>query len=295
MKWYQWTESWEISWTPTTHYIFMALPLVLLALIFLLRKPLQRISPKSKGRILTMMGLIVIGWELWFDVNTIMSDSKMMGTSDAMWETFKGGFALCRLNMYLMGSMLLFRRTEMLKWILATAVFGGYSTLVDHYDGSPMASAHSLVTHAVMLSTFIPFALAMKPSNFTLRNLFHSYLLNYFIVGTLLVTNHMWHAHAGELTAAALKNNMIAGWAYDIWQPLTLIVWVGIITLFVALVFILHRVIYWASTPANRNTGFRKSFSNEKEIDKKEWFGFKWWGTNSVIDRKFTSNKEKQH
>ncbi len=279
MKWYEWTANITLEWTSMTHYIFMALPVILLLLIFLLRNKISNISPKAKGIILTIMGLFVIGWELWFDVVEILHSAQSSSIGDAMFLQFKNGFSLCRLNMYVMGVFLVFRRMNMLKWILATALFGGYSTLIDHYTIGTSPSMHSIFTHSVILVSFIPFALAMKPSNYTVRSLIHTYLFNWTIVGVLLYTNHLWGVSNGELTSAALRTNMIVGWAYDIWKPLTLIAWVGVISIFAGVMFGLYRLIYWASIIKDESTsptwikiktytgakGFRRSFESEEK------------------------------
>lgn len=273
----------EIAWSPEkdnfTHanqFIFLALPWVLLFMIFLFRRQLKALSPKFKNYFYPSMGIFMILWELWFDVSSIVDSTLSRG--DAVWDQFVGAFDFCRMNMYIIGSFLVFRRADLVKWATATALFGGYSTLIDHYHGS--ANIHSLVTHAIILSAVPALVVTMDGTNYKVRNLIHAHLFNWLLVIVMYSSNVLWDGVAGELTPQRMGDNVMVGWAP--W-PANMFLWILSVMVLEWAYFAIFRLVYWRTYQTSMTV--KETFTNEWPEDKKEWYGFKMWGSDSYITR----------
>ena len=262
-------------------FIFLTIPILSLALIFVLRKRLKNVNENLKDLAMISLGLFALFWELIYDIYGIkVNVEKGMELREAMFEQFKGGFDLCKMNTYIVGTFLVLRKPNMVKWVGATALFGGYSTLIDHYRDH--AQIHSLITHAIILSTFPSVALAMSGENYKVRNLIHAHLFNYVLVAVMYYTNTLWDGVAGELTKERMEDNMLVGFAP--W-PTNMFLWIFAVMMVEWLFFTIHRIIINFTYEKQRGVSFITSFKLEFDQDKKEWYGFKLWGENSCFNR----------
>lgn len=267
------------------HFVFLFLPWVLLALIFVFRRFLSSRSDKTKFITTASLGAFAIIWELWFDVASIVNRDANVSASSAAWTQFVDGFDFCRMNTYIVGVFLILQRRELIKWVAATALFGGYSTLIDHYSNT--ASFHSLITHAVILTSFAAVGATMWGSNYKVRNLIHSHLFNWALVAFMyFVVNNEWGGHAGELTKDRMGDNVMVGFAPF---PVNMFLWILSVMFLEWMYFIVFRLIWWR-TYAKKDS-FGQTFKVEWPIDKVEWYGFKLWGKNSFYERSLTKSK----
>lgn len=282
--WWNWPNNLTIPWPSDemdfsgNHLLWALLPVVFLILLLLFtiffgKKYFPMIPKRVLNWTLTIMGFIAISWELWFDIASIASGVDPL-------EQFKGGFDLCRLNMYLLGVFLLLRRIEWVKWIAATCLFGGMSTMVDHFHDA--AQVHSLITHGIILSLFPSIAIAITRENYKFRNYIHAHILNYSITAFLIITNFYWGTHAGELAPENMHDNVLVGWAFggdEINWPNaipSMAVWIGAVMFVEASYFLVHRSIYWFIYQKDQKISWVQSFKNEWPKDKAEWYGFRW-------------------
>ena len=283
----------EIAWSNTktenfshpNQIIFLLLPWVLLGIVFFFRRKFAAVSTRTKNITYFSMGAFAILWELWFDVSSIINSNKT--TADAMHEQFIAGFDFCRMNMYILGLFLVIRKPEMVKWIAATALFGGYSTLIDHYGQhsiNPTADIHSLMTHAVILSVIPAITITMNKTNYKVRNLVQAHLFNWTLVAIMFTVNvYNPGSVAGELTKDRMADNMLVGWAP--W-PANMFLWILSVMMLEWAYFIIFRIIFWR-TYLQKMT-FGQTFSMEWPADKKQWYGFK------IINRNGEKNEKTQ-
>ncbi len=182
------------------------------------------------------MGLFAIGWELWFDLSSITVGGN------STYEQFWSGFDLCRLNMYIIGVFLLLRKIDWIKWVVATALWGGASSLFNHYNNS--AIVHSLFTHAIILPTFPAFAITLAKTNYSFKSYVYAHFFNWTVVLFLIATNYGFDRHAGELREDHLADNVLVGWAP---YGLRMILWILVVMFVEFCYFLLFRYVYWQS------------------------------------------------
>lgn len=243
------------DFSSTNQIIFMAMPVVVFILIFLFRKQFRKVNELTKKVVLITLGSFSIFHELMFDIDSINN-----GTN-AFDQLVLGNLELCRFNAYMVGIglILLAFDKNMLKWVAGTALFGGYSTLVDHYPTT--ATIHSLITHSVILCLFPAFAFAMKDSKYTNKDLKMAFVWNLTYVMVAMAVNYSldykdgkFTHSAGVLSPSELKDNMIGGFAYDIWPPLAFVAWIGAV---IVLQFIFVGVFRLVNKIDSRNTESR--------------------------------------
>lgn len=276
-EWWNWPNNLIIDWPSDVmdfsgnHLVWVLVPIVALLLLLLFtilfgKKVYPRISKRAKGITYTSMGIFVIGWELWFDAASVASGVNAL-------EQFKDGFDLCRLNMYILGSFLLFRKINWVKWIVATCLFGGLSTMVDHYGPyAAPATIHSLITHGIILSVFPSFVVAISGENYLVRNYLHAHIFNLLIVTFLIVTNILWDKSAGELSVEALDDNVLVGWAPGVWA---MVMWIFAVMFVELCYFLVHRSIYWYIYQKSTSLSWIGAFKEEWPKDKEECYGFR--------------------
>ena len=279
----------KVNWDGTINkYIFLTLPWILLLAIFILRKKLNMIPLHYKNITYITLGLFAFFWELDHDLTTLFL------TTDIKFEAYNlfiSGFGLCRMNIYIVGVFLMFRKLEMLKWVVATSLFGGLSALFGEYDHT--ANIHSLITHAIILMPLPAFALAISGKNYTLRNILHTHIFSLTIVGVMLIVNyiindgwivtrghHLVISTAGELTKTNMSDNPIVG---KIPWPFNAVVWIMLVILIAWLYFGIYRLIIWRTY--QKDLTFRQTFTQEFGIDRLEWYGFKLWGKHNWPQR----------
>lgn len=233
------------DFSSTNQIIFMVMPVVVFILIFLFRKQFRKVNELVKKVTLITLGSFAIFHELMFDIDSINDGA---GVFD---QLVLGNLELCRFNAYMVGIglILLAFDKNMLKWVAGTALFGGYSTLVDHYDGS--ATIHSLITHSVILCLFPAFAFAMKDSKYTNKDLKMAFVWNLTYVMVAMAVNYSldykdgaFVHSAGVLSPSELHDNMIGGFAYDIWPPLAFVAWIGAVIILQFIYVGVFRLIY---------------------------------------------------
>ena len=293
---WNWPTDFLIPWSPEnanfTHpnqFVALALPWVIILIVFIFRKQLSNASQKAKNITYTSLGIFAIIWEFWFDISKIAYRGQ--GVSEAMFIQFRKGFDFCRMLTYINGVFLIFRRADLIKWVAATSLFSGYSTLIDHYEETN-STFHSLFTHTIILSAFPSVAFTMSAKQYKVRNLIHAHLFNWTLVAIMVITNYVWNAHtfdsgngyhavAGELTQNRMKGNMIVG---EIPWPGSMFVWILLVMLLEWSYFGVSRLIIWRTH--QKELSFIQTFVVEWEKDKKEWYGFKniankqWWKDN---------------
>lgn len=179
------------------------------------------------------MGAFAIIWELWFDIASINSGTPA-------YQQFWNGFDLCRLNMYLIGVFLLFRKIDWIKWVVATALWGGTSTLFNHYNNA--APIHSLITHAIVLPTFPAIAITMAKTNYSFKSYVYAHLFNWSIVIFIVCLNYISGASHAELREDHLGDNVLVGWAP---YGARMILWILVVMIVELCYFALYRYIYW--------------------------------------------------
>lgn len=274
------------------HLFFLLLPFILLFFIFISRKKLSSIKLEHKFFIWITLGVMVIFWELWFDVTSIKNEvNDGHALSYAMFHQFISGFLYCRMNMYIVGTFLVLRKTEMLKWVAGTAFFGGLTVIFDSFSGE--ADIHSLFTHAIFLCV-VPFlAITMNKGNYAVKNLIHSVMFNLFLVMVMLVVNvwingglttnpnkYGFASFAGELTKDRMAINAMVGWSA--W-PMNIILWILLVVLLELIVFFVFRLVNWKTY--NKKMTYAETFTTEYKRDISEWYGFKFWGKNNWFKR----------
>lgn len=256
----------------TNQIIFMILPWLLLFIVFLFRKKFSAVSNKTKNITYITMGLMMIGWELWFDIGSIVNRADGINVYDQMYQQFIDGFDFCRMNMYIAGTFMVICKPQLVKWVAATSLFGGYSTLFDHYD--KQADVHSLMTHSVFLAVFPSLVVTISGTNYKVRDLIGAHLFNWLLVAIMYTVNVYTGSVAGELTEDRMADNMIAGFAP--W-PINMFIWILAVMMLEWAYFITFRILFWRTHLAKQNIGFWKSFALEWPQDKKQWFGIKFW------------------
>lgn len=270
-----WPNDWTIEWSKQTEVfghpnqiIVFFLPWILLLAIFCFRRKIGAIDYKYTKYIWNVMGAFAIVWEFWFDIATITH-----GTSPFV--QFKNGFDLCRLNTYLIGAFLLFRKVEWVKWIVATALWGGVSTLFNHYNTA--APIHSIITHAVILPTFPAFAITLSKTNYSFKSYVYAHLFNWTIVIFLICLNYSTGETHGELREDHLQDNVLVGWAP---YGLRIILWILVAMVVELCYFLLYRYVFW-QTYENKNI--------KKTIWNKEFTKFNFGNKEFVIGTHFNT------
>lgn len=271
MTFWEAPSDWKIDWSTqrenfshVNQWIFLILPWALLATVFIFRKRLSGLSNKAKGRTYTTMGIIAISWELWFDLGGIISSSN---PSHEVWVHFVDGFDFCRINMYILGSFLVIRKPEWVKWIAATALFGGYTTLIDHYHDR--AAFHSLVTHAIILAAFPAIAITMNATNYKVKNLVQAHLFNWSLVAIMYTVNQYTGGVAGELTKDRMADNMMVGFAP--W-PFNVYLWMLSVMFLEWSYFTTYRVVHNKTYEVKNGVTFIQSFKNEWKAETKKYW-----------------------
>lgn len=195
------------------------------------------------------MGAFALVWEAMFDITSLATDPKHAK------DQFMGMLDLCRLNMYIVGLFLITRKINCLKWVVATSLWGGVSTLFDHYNNT--AAFHSLISHAVVLAIFPSLAITISKTNYSFSNYVYAHFFNWTIVLILIITNYWWGKHAGELTEAELKDNALVGF-----MPYggRMILWIFVAMIIEFCYFLIYRFIYWI-TYEKQNTKFWPDFA----------------------------------
>ena len=279
----------RMPWNPNMmsgiHLSIMLMPFVALFIVFMFRKKFFVAPQGIKNYVFITLGVFAIFWELWYDVGSIYDGSSAF-------KEFIGGFDYCRMNTYIVGTLLILRKNEMLKWVAATSLFSGVSTLVDHWSHYT-APVHSVITHGVILAIFPSIAIASMGTNYKVKNLIHSHLFNWTLVLIMITVNlHInggWEENssrygftsvAGELTKNRMTKNMLVGWAG--W-PWALMLWILAVMMLEWIFFIVHRLIIWRTY--QKDLSFKETFTEEFKHDLPQWFGFKWWGEHNWIDR----------
>ena len=279
----------------TKYILFLLIPLLMFIVTAIFRRKLVKLEDNTKNYIFGILGVVVISWELLFDVQRI--ESSAHSHSKAMFETFIQGFLFCRLNMYLIGTFLVLRKIEMLKWVIATSIFSGLVTL---FDGQ-YYTYHSLMSHGVFL-TFVPlFVLIVANKNYTIKNTLHATIFNLFIVVIMLIVNYNinkgWTTNssaygfvsfAGELTVDHMAANPIG--RLIIW-PYGMFLWIFIVMVAQAIFVVAYSVFFWKVNKIK--TPFFKTMLEEFKKDKNSWLGFKFWGDNSIYNNWKKSAGEK--
>ena len=279
--------SYKIKWPligNKNKIIFMILPWIILLIIFLFRRQFKNAPQQAKDFMMITLGLFALFWELNYELSSIHGGAKPF-------RQFIWGFYYCRMNMFVVGTFLILRKTEMLKWVAATSLFSGYIVIFGGYHGE--AQIHSLVTHSIVLASFPSIAIAMSGSNYKIKNLMHSHLFNWTLVAVMLIVNYDvnngwvedptkygFPSSAGELTKDKLANNLLVGWAQ--W-PGNIIIWIFLVMSLEWIYFGIHRLIIWRTY--QRNMTLRQTYSEEFKVDVPQWFGFKLWGKNNWPQR----------
>ena len=271
--------------------IFLLLPMILLLGVFLLRKKLSSGSKNAQDFLIITLGLIAIFWELLHDVSAIHFRFADQTANFKMYQQFILGFSLCRMNTYIIGTFLIFRKIDMVKWVAATSLFGGIVSLVGEYDNT--ANLHSLITHSVILTVFPALAISTNKTTYTVRNLIHAFIFNLTLVGVMLIVNytvnngwdvvkvqHKVHAIAGELTRTNMANNDLVGFLP--W-PFNMVLWIIAVMMLEVIYYFAQRIVVWRTY--NRDTKLKEIYSLEYKKDKPEWYGFKLWGSNGKLHK----------
>ena len=270
--------SYTIGWNDIDSKIFLVLPFVLLLIVFLTRKTLSNTSTNNKDILLITLGLIAFFWELNHDLNTI-HNRTIESLNYTVYTEFVRGFSLCRMNTYIVGVFLMFRRTEMLKWVAATSFFGGIVSIVGEYHGT--ANTHSLITHSVILTVFPAIGITLTKSNYTMRNLIHAFIFNLTLVAIMMIVNysvnngwdvvkvpHKVHSIAGELTRTNMGDNALVDFLP--W-PFNMVLWITAVMIVEVIYCFTQRLIVWRTYKKDKT--IREIYSAEFKIDKKEWYG----------------------
>ena len=128
-------EAWLMPWDDGNKIVdgfnsklFLVLPWLLLFTVFLMRKKLNGGSDNMKKYTIITLGLFALFWELLHDVSIIhVRRNSPYGVYHEMYNQFILGFSLCRMNVYIIGTFLIFGKTELIKWVAATSLFGAVS------------------------------------------------------------------------------------------------------------------------------------------------------------------------
>jgi len=288
---WDWPNEVDIPWSAKnanfTHpmqLVMLALPWLIIFTVFLFRKQLSGAPQKVKNITYTTLGIFALVWELWFDISSIVYRGKDQSINDAMFRQFKNGFDYCRMLTYINATFLIFRRVELVKWVAATSLFGGYSTLIDHYNGT--ANFHSVVTHTIILAGIPSIAFTMSAKQYKVRNLIHAHLFNWTLVAIMFTTNVLWDGVAGELTKERMDKNMVVGvdGLFGASWPGNMFLWIFLVMLLEWSYFGVSRLLIWRTY--QRDLTFIETFVVEWPKDKIEWYGFKniinkeWWKDN---------------
>ena len=268
-----------ITWHSSYFYLGVAGILTILIFLAFWGKRMRGIKPLTTKVILITMGSYMIFHELIFDVYSMMSmmdnNSPVVignitydhGVGSVILSHFiMGNLELCRFNMYAVGiGLILFAfNNNFLKWVAATAFFGGISTLVDHWKDGQAASIHSILTHGVFLSLFPAIAFAIKNAQYRKRDIIGAFAFNLTLTAIIITLNQTMGTSMAELSTHDLEGNVVVGSLTKAWAPLGFMGWIALVIIVQLIWVVFHRSIWKLQ---NKNLIEAKGFLNDRLLD----------------------------